>query len=429
MNVGHADLGSRRRILSVAPLVLAITTCAGCATIGYGAPVVVSERRVGTRTETRPTGKNRVVSDQKGSLLTVSVKRECEVDEIERYEVTERRERTNQSATSDWVMAGVGVVSVGAGAVLVGDASSTYPNDTSSRTYNPTGPTKERVWGGVLLGVGALLTGAAGYDAISVQGGVDTKKELERPGGVAKRGVPCGDDGVAEQMVELRAGADRFPLGHTDVSGKLSIDLIDVLPAPKLLPASRSALLFVGDESSRQVDLRPVLVGREKRDWDRLNTASCTNPSFTWGCLALEGFLEDYPDSVHVDEARKVLEIGRPKIRVLKDQEMWSTMPVTACTDPKATSADAVDQACETVRSYLTAFPDGVHAIEARKAIAAGEARARGLRDGAKKAGAAADAAKLRRQCMSTCQSECNAKGGPDSSACFGNCVKTRCPK
>jgi hypothetical protein len=429
MNLEHADLGPRTRLFCMAPLLLAIATCAGCATIGYGAPVVVSERRVGTRTETRSTGKSHVVSDQNGSLLTISVTRVCEADEIERYEVTERRERTNQSATGDWVMAAAGVVSIGTGAVLVGDASSTYPDDTTSKSYNPTGPTKERVWGGVLLGVGALLAGAAGYDVISVQGGVDTKKEVERPGGAAKRNVPCGEGGVAEQTVELRAGADRFPLGHTDVSGKLSIDLVDVLPAPKLLPASRSAILFVGDESSRQVDLRPVVLGREKRDWDRLKTASCTNPSFTWGCLAVEGFLEDYPDSVHVDEARKLLEIGRPKIRVLKDHELWATMPVTACTDTKSASAADIDQACELVRGYLAAYPEGAHAAEAKRAVAAGDARSRRLREDTKNAGAAVDAAKARRQCMSSCQSECNAKGGPDTSSCFGTCVKTRCPR
>jgi hypothetical protein len=429
MNHGYADLGPRSVLLSFAPLVLAITTCTGCATIGYGAPVVVSERRVGTRMESRSTGKNHVVSDQKGSVLTISVTRECEVDEIERYEVTERRERTNQSATSDWVMAGAGVVSMGTGAVLVGDASSTYPNDTTSKTYNPTGPTKERVWGGVLLGVGALLTGTATYDALSVQGGADTKKEVERPGGVAKHGVPCGEGEVTEQPVELRAGVDRFPLGHTDASGRLSIDLVDVLPAPRLLPASQVATLFVGDESSRQVDLKPALAGRERREWNRLNTASCTSPSFTWGCMAVEGFLEDYPDSVHADEARKVLATGRPKILVLKDHEMWAMMPVTACSESKSVSAADIDQACELVRGYLTTYPDGAHVAEAKRAVAAGDARSRRLRADAKNAGATVDAAKARRQCMGSCQSECNAKGGPDTSTCFGTCVKTRCPK
>jgi hypothetical protein len=263
--------------------------------------------------------------------------------------------------------------------------------------------------------VGALLTGAAGYDAISAQGGADTKKEVERPGGVAKRGVPCGDGGVAEQPVELRAGSDRFPLGRTDASGKLSADLVDLLPAPKRLPASRVALLFVGDESSRQVDLRPAVAGREKREWNRLNTAACTNPSFAWGCLAVEGFLEDYPDSVHVEEARKVLETGRPKILVLKDHELWATMPVTTCGDSKSTSTADIDQACELVRGYLAAYPDGAHAAEAKRAIAAGDARARRLREDAKNAGATVDAAKARRQCMGSCQSECNAKGGPDT--------------
>ncbi|MFI5301092.1 MAG: hypothetical protein ACHREM_23660, partial [Polyangiales bacterium] len=106
-----------RRLVAIVP-VLTI----GCATIGLGPPVALSEHQVSTRTEMVPTTAFVVSSSVTGTMFTLSLFHACDERSIGAYEVTERRERVNPAASGDWTLLAAGGASVLVGGVLLVDA-------------------------------------------------------------------------------------------------------------------------------------------------------------------------------------------------------------------------------------------------------------------------------------------------------------------
>jgi hypothetical protein len=100
---------------------------------------------------------------------------------------------------------------------------------------------------------------------------------------------------------------------------------------------------------------------REETVWNKARVTGCELPVSLAGCDAVRIYLAKYPTGAHVDEANKALAAGQPQLEKLqKDENAWQQAGVTACRAPGGKDA------CLGVELYLTKYPAGLHADEAR---------------------------------------------------------------
>jgi predicted cobalt transporter CbtA len=425
-----------------------VVAASGCANIGLGPPVVVGRQQGRVRQEMVTTEGVAATAKLDKTILTVTVGAACVRRGVRTTTITETRDNVNNSSGVDWFLAGTGAVALGTGAVLVADAPGTYPNDTSSRQYNPTGPGTERALGVGLIVLGAIVTGIAGYDAISASGSETTKRTVEEPQEAKGKPFPCDSYPKAGYGILLKAKDAEITIGKTDNKGILRVDLVDALPPTSQLPTRRTMTVMVAGSDVATIDIGAVLVAREDAAWKRLSLPACQQPSSSSGCSAVEAFLAEYPDGAHAKEAQNLLVASRPKLAVLADDEAWAAAGGEYCADPKATNLDVLEAACSRVDGYILNHPGGGHVAEAKKALKVGEPRLARLRADEKRAEenaeaekkraeaeakrkveaeARAEAAKERARCVGECQVLCSSRGFRDPISCVNGCIASKC--
>jgi hypothetical protein len=431
--------------------VLVAATSTGCATIGLGPPVVVSRQPGRLRQETVATeGVAATVKFEK-SVLTVFVGVACVRRGVRTTTITETRDHQNKDSGIDWLLAGTGVAAIGGGSILLADASKTYPNDTSSRQYNPTGPGTERAIGAGLVVLGAIVAGVAGYDGIAASGSETTKRNVEEPEEARGKASPCESHprgGIPVVLKTSKAADAEITVGTTDKKGNLRVDLVDALPETPRLPTSKTMSVVVDGNVFGTIDIAPVVVAREDAAWKRLYLSSCRLPSTSGSCDAVKKHLEVYPEGTHASEAEALLAASRPKLAALADDEAWAAAGGDDCADPKAADLNHLEAACKKVEGYLNDRMGGAHSEDARKSLKVGtmtikklqadqkraEDEAKRKEEAAARAEAAREqaaareaAAKVRSKCVGECQIICSQRNFRDPVSCLNGCIARNC--
>ncbi len=353
--------------LIVAPILPA------CATVGYAE----------ARNEDVPLkrGREEVPQDQgalarvfqDGTTLTVTAARACDIRETATVRRTARRDRINASPTLDWVLGGLGVGAVGAGAIVYADASKVHPRDDTSREYNPVGPDNARLAGGALVVAGAALASVALVDAVRTSGEEQETSVVELPGETVSRSVRCKRHPLVGAPVALALPGAKAPIpsGQTDAAGKLTVRLEQVLQDDSAAGATGEASVLVAGAKAGTISLAPLQFAVEEAAWKGLYKEGCSNPQSVDACKPVEDFLRRHPDGKHAQEARLLLGEAAPAIQGRRDEEAWRGVDPDACSEPKELSS--VELACSLVRRYLADFPQGAHAAAARAALKKGE--------------------------------------------------------
>lgn len=91
-------------------------------------------------------------------------------------------------------------------------------------------------------------------------------------------------------------------------------------------------------------------------------TADCLPPKTANSCHLLETFVQRRTESPHIDEARRALEMARPALTRLKEQQHWENAYMD-CRRPE------ISKDCDAVSAYLVAFPNGPHAHQAKRLL------------------------------------------------------------
>ncbi|MFI5298981.1 MAG: hypothetical protein ACHREM_12865, partial [Polyangiales bacterium] len=263
-------------------------------------------------------------------------------------------------------------------------------------------------------------------------GGVTSSRSEERPGDFTRRAIPCPDGGVEGTAIALVGGGTVFNLGKTAVGGKLTVDLVEILPGTRFLPKSRKLLVRVGDVDREAIDIGAVITVREAAAWASLSLPRCAEPKRSTDCSAVAMYLDEYSDSAHATEVRKVLDGAQTKLNVLRDAELWAEIQDDAktCGDPKAAMPDDIERACTKVRSYQASFPEGAHVADAKAIAARGEAHAVAIRvewERHRVAEERAEKAAARAKCVGVCRIGCSSRMIRDPAACYAGCVASRC--
>lgn len=355
--------------------VLSAALCGGlglpaCATVG------LSEARnedvplkSGRQEVPRETGAVARVT-QAGSELTVAVARVCDIRETRTVRRTARRDRVNSTPAVDWVLGGLGVAAIGAGAGVYVDASNVHARDESARQYNPVGPDNARLLGGGLVVTGAALATVAVVDMVRTSGEEAETTVVELPGETVDRGVPCKGRPLVGVEVALGLGGGKpVAVGRTDETGRLTVKLDEALQNSVL--SGTKVPVLVGGKKAGEISVRPLRLALEEAAWKDLYKEGCTNPQSLDACKPVEDFLQRYPDGKHAQEARVLLGEAAPALQRRRDAEAWKGVDLDACAKPKDLSS--VETACAAVRKYLDEFPAGEHADVARAALKKGE--------------------------------------------------------
>lgn len=415
----------------LSPLLLVLTLASvGCVAIGQR-PAVNQDRELRRHTEVEvPAEGGSADIKLEGMQLTVTASRACDIRQDRVVDRTATAENYNRAPAITWALAGAGVASVAGGVVLLVDAGSTYPNDTAARTYNETGPGKERLYGYALIGTGALLGTIAIVDAIRASGETVKRGEATVPGKVVKQGVRCTNQPLVDAGVTGRVLDEAFPLGRTNMKGLLDVDLDTVVPDSVVSRGGSKLAVDVAGEPVGTVDIGRYVADRETRAFRQADLDSCRTPKATGSCDSVRRFLQTFPAGAHAKEAKQVLDGAKAKLTQLEDDDRWSHLDLAACSDKKFDTPEEVVGACVPLWRYLEDFPQGRHADDVRKAFNAGEARGQRLASEQRKEQEAAEkkaAEAERRQCVAQCKIGCSGWSIRDQASCFSGCVESRC--
>ena len=139
-------------------------------------------------------------------------------------------------------------------------------------------------------------------------------------------------------------------------------------------------------EQQKKVQEQQAAQAREQREareqqqrvddaaWNQIVVAECAAPVQLTGCDGVKQYLAQFPNGAHAVYAKKALESGVPAIAKLTDERDWSSSRAESCKAPK-TSSD-----CDGILAYTNAQPGGVHIVEARQVLAQSEATITALR-------------------------------------------------
>lgn len=381
--------------------------------------------------------------EQEGLDVAITASYACRLREdrvVRRVTTTEHR---NLTPTGDWWALGASIAAIGAGAVLTADASRVHPKDSTSRTYNSTGPGAARTWGIVLLAGGGVLLSVPVVDAVRASQTTLTEGDVTIEGEPTGDEVACPAQPATDMPVMLTFADVKESIGTTSKRGELEINLDEALDRGIAVGRLGKGQVLVGDAVIGAVQLKPLLLAREARAWAKVPRGLCRTPTKPTDCNEVLAFLRQYPDGPHVAEAKQVLQEGQPKADRLADDAAWSELDLGACTKGRAgETAEEAEASCESIRAYRARYPNGLHADEAAKAIEAGHHRAEVLRERRVKAAKDAEAKAAReakeaedreakaerRKCEATCRLGCSSWTFRGREAtCFSACVETRC--
>jgi hypothetical protein len=417
-----------------APMVTALGSMCGCATIELGEPKtqdVVLRSRVADDVVPNKADADVLSDDLATDIRIVHV---CDRTKYTTVERTVRTEKKNTTAWVDWTAGIAGMGGIGAAVGLIVDgAVNVYPDSDTSRYYNPVGPAGA-------IGIGVAF-GAAGVGLLLIPiidgvraGGVEqTVQEVTKPGEVIKAGIVCPKRPFARVAVtgqlrdsqgRARNGVDAFQFGKTTDDGWLAIALDQAVPTHTRLRPDDQIALFAEGLDVGTLSIKELYGTRRSEGWALADVEGCRQPTSATSCDKLSAFLDAFPIGPHAEEAQGVLDASRPAINSFADEAAWQKAASESCRSAKPTSAE---EACQGVTDYLKIFPDGKHATEAKHALdVAIEAPRRAEAGRQKRAQEMAAEQAKRVQQTAACRQACTA-GCKGNKECAQQCVQGRC--
>ena len=318
---------SRGRAALLATLALG-TLCGGCAEIQYSSTT--------THDQILHTGERLVRGQgvvarawQDRTELRVQAAYRCDLvewNQIRRTTVAE----ADGDLTSDYVLLGLSAVPLGVGVALLADSGNVYETDRNARLYNQAGPTGAIAGGVILAAAGALLAAVPVVDMVRASGTKEEESTVEERGRTLRADLGCSSAepaGAIGVLGRIQAEAPsyqklQFRLGVTDPTGKLTVDLADVLPADVLREAGqpRSMQVVVGGRVVGLVDLVPVLLAIADRDrvaedelWRQAGADACRQQHSEESCAGVRAYLLNLPHGRYATEAEELVKLPPKK--------------------------------------------------------------------------------------------------------------------
>ena len=186
-------------------------------------------------------------------------------------------------------------------------------------------PEEKQITGAALLGGGGLLLTVGVIDLIRAAGTFTDTERVDQDGRVLRSGLPCPGATAPDQRITAEGPGGEILLGVTGPDGTASVDLVSVIPRRLVVgPDRRSSLeLQVAGRPQAAVGLGPVQAVVEERTWAGLDPERCAaDPVQNRShCQSLSSYLSDFPHGPHAAEARATLDRVAEALRAHEEAE------------------------------------------------------------------------------------------------------------
>lgn len=162
------------------------------------------------------------------------------------------------------------------------------------------------------------------------------------------------------------------------------------------------------EEEEKAAEKRRMEAAAKKKEtdtWESSNVSGCTEPITPSSCDGTKAYLTAYPTGRFAAQARQALEVGTVKIGVMQMEADWQAIDLAACRTPKTPND------CDAVKAHLTKFAaTSTHRDGARAVLAKVEKRLEQLEKAAQAKEAAEEArakAEEKKAAMESCRDQC----------------------
>jgi hypothetical protein len=272
----------------------------------------------------------RVRSRLDGTTLILQTYQGCDLVEEEEVRRTEIRE-ADEDLTEEFVVLGLSTIPLVSGIVMLVDAPNVYDTDRNAREYNAIGQEGAYIGGTALTVVGGILALVPMIELFRIAAaGEETTDTFTRPGRVLQHNVPC-DTGLrpTSAAVTLVVAGQTIYSSATNPNGHLEVELTDVVPRD-LAKRAVSIEVLVAGQVVGELDIAPVLDAQRERDrrresevWRDIDREACRRapPDDVEACMPIESYLSEFPDGLHAEEARAILSARQQKGPVIATDE------------------------------------------------------------------------------------------------------------
>lgn len=388
----------------------------GCGMWTRGPEVGVSDQVIHRRTERRPSLQYQAAAVQKGLHLEVSAVQLCDRVEVDDIQRTHRYDRVSKAPGWMAGLALAGAAGVGTGSYLLARADH-YPEHVPSGSDALT-RNEARAWGATSAAVGGVVLAAAMIHWIIVSRD-DTETEVfHKDGGAVAQGVACARSEPAPGVnVWLATRRGRVQVGSTGDDGTLAVELNDVVPPAAVVGADweKRASVGTGDRVMMDVDLEPVRHWYEARQWADADLQACAGPERADACDGIRGYLAAFPDGEHAPQARQLLARAKAALAQIAAREQAEA--AAAAQEQQRIEAER-EAAAERQREEL----ERRRRVEEEQYQRQLERRQQALEQEREHAREQRERRAARQKCEAACRSSCERSG-----SCYRQCMSTQC--
>jgi hypothetical protein len=290
-------------------------TAMGCADIRL--KTVDTQTEVLSRRQKIVAGRSvKVRSRIDGTTLYLQTNQGCDLVEMEEVRTVETRE-ADEDLTEEFTVLGLSTLPLTTGIVMLVDAPNVYDNDRNANRYNSVGPTGAYAGGTVLTAVGGIMALVPIVELMRVAAaGEERETTSTRQGSVVSSDVQCeASSRPVRTSVVLRVGARNLTTRGTDNNGHLELDLAKAIPYDVAKKAVMVQVIVAGKVVG-ELDIEPILDAQEEirreqevQVWKSVDKEKCANapPSDKQACTSVRSFLSRFPDGMFAEEAREIL--------------------------------------------------------------------------------------------------------------------------
>jgi len=307
-----------RRWLNGSALLLAACSAFGCVDISK-TRVRTDENVIDKRPKVVPSARFAANVEVRDNILRVKIASQCSLVEEEKVEATEVSDKTVSSDARVWMtaLALAGSVPLTGGTVMLADSPSVYDSDLNARLYNQTGQETVIGVGTALVSLGLACVLPPMINGLRAVGSSETTTTTTRVGAVLEDKTPCrGLTAPPSYAVVARFAAGQVvPLGAAVADDEFHVDLPRIL-GPTLLgmsPPPASVAIWINEKFQTEVPTASILEAargsRETQDdvtWAKAEPSGCAQTPTA--CAQVQAYLSLFPNGKHADEARKLLQ-------------------------------------------------------------------------------------------------------------------------
>lgn len=156
--------------------------------------------------------------------------------------------------------------------------------------------------------------------------------------------------------------------------------------------------------------------------WKASGSEDCASPKRWDSCAVLTAWMKTNAANPHTTEGAEIIRKSAGQISSLKDEDAWKQTTSDACKSPKK------GDDCTLLEAYVSTFPRGVHAKEAKEILSKSAQRIAALVKAEAQHAEAETKKEAKEECKKRCKDELDFRvTRPEYPTLLARCIQNRC--